>query len=383
MGVGDAQDGFFFGYNGADFGILRRSGGKPEIRTIQVTTASSNAEDITITLNSVAVTDVTVTSSGVITTTANEIAAHDYSDVGGGWEAVANGDIVEFVSWTSGSLSGTYSLSGATSAVGSPASLLTGVAATDTWTPQSDWNVDTMTGTGNSMKLEPTKGNIYKIQYQWLGFGMIRFAIEHDTNGELETVHEIRYANANLTPSINNPTLSLCALVSNASNTSDLVVFSSSMAGFAEGKIPEPVVKHVEILNKTFTSATIVPAITLHSSVLFQGVVNKVRVKITNISVEVESGKPVIIQVIRGAVLVGASFLAHDSDTSVIDVDTTATATVNGEILDAFPVSSADDKEKKVGVFIEAHKQITIAGAQASSGTNSVTKIIIDWEEDF
>lgn len=385
IGVGDSGDGYFFGYNGAAFGILRRSGGNPEIRSIQVTTKSTTAEDITITLDGDADSTVTVTdaSAGDATTTANDIAAHDFSNLGSGWQAIANGDAVDFLSYTSESRAGTYSLAAST-AVGDDSQLLAGVSQTDTWTAQSSWSEDVMDGTGPSgVTLDPTKGNVFQIQYQWLGYGQIRYLVEDPSIGKYMVVHTIDYANANTLPSLNNPTLPLCAYVGNTSNTSDILLYSSSMAGFSEGKMPEPTVKHSTILNKTFTDATLIPAVTLHNNNIFQGKLNRVRIKITSISVEIESGKPVLIEIVRDTILTAASFSAHDADLSVAQVDTTATAVTSGEVITSFSVPSAGEKEKTSPIFIEPTHFITIAGAQATSGTNSITKIIVNWEEDF
>ena len=93
VGLGDSQDGFFFGYNGEIFGILYRKG--------------------------------------------------------------------------------TYGVT------------VTQVTVTDTWIPQVSWNQDPFNGTGASgVVLDPTKGNVYKIQMEWLGFGDINFFIENPNNGD-------------------------------------------------------------------------------------------------------------------------------------------------------------------------------------------------------
>lgn len=392
VGIGDAGDGYFVGFNGADFGFLRRSGGNPEIRSITVTARSLTAENITITLDgdadaTVAVSDAT---AGDVTTTANEIAAHDYSNLGRGWKAIANGAIVNFISYNSQPRNGIYSLSGATNAVATTSQKLAGNTPTDTWVKQTEWNADRFlqsTDPDNSpanVTLDPTKGNVFQIKYQWLGFGQINLYIEHPEDGQLELAHSINYANANTVPSINSPTLPLCALVENTSNTTDMVLYSSSMAGFAEGKIPEQSeVKHTHIIDVTFSSTAIVPAITLHNNGVFAGRLNRVRMKIKSISVQVISGKPAVIQLIKEATLTGASFSDHSTGESVALIDTTAVGTTNGEVINAFSVASLDEKEKTVPLSIEPTKFITIAGAQAAAGTDTVAKIIVNWEEDF
>jgi len=391
-GIGDSGDFLGFGFDGADFGILRRKGGNPEIRSIQVTTKSTIAENITITLDgdadaAVAVTDAT---AGDVTTTANDIADHDFSNLGRGWKAIPNGDTVNFISYNSEPRTGAYTLSGATTAVGVSSQKLAGISPTvEDWIKQINWSEDRFlqsTDAANSpsgITLDPTKGNVFQVVFGWLGFDAIAFFIKHPETRRWILVHVIEYANANVTPSINSPTLPICALVENTTNATDIIMHGSSMGGFAQGKIPEPTVKHVHIVDITFTSTAIAPAITLHNNGVFASKINRVRMKITEISTLVESGKPVIIQVVRGAKLTGASFADHSTGESVALVDTSATATTNGEIIDAHSVASGAEKETEERISIEPTEFLTIAGAQATGGTNSVVKIIVKWTEDF
>ena len=386
IGVGDNSDGFFFGYNGADFGILRRYGGLPEIRSLQITTKSTTAENITITLDgdadaSVAVTDAT---AGDVTTTVNDIVSHDFSNLGRGWRAIALGDTVNFISYGSASYSGSYSLSGATTAVGSFTQKLAGVEPAEIWDQQEDWNEDSFDGNSPSeVSIDPALGNVYQIRYQWLGYGRISFYIEHPDDGQYHLVHAINFANTSLIPSVFSPTLPLCAIAENISNTTDITVYSGSMGGFSEGDPPEPYVEHVHIIDITFSSTTIVPALTIHNGGVFANKINRIGMRIKSVSVSVESGKPVIIQVVDNATLTGAAFLEHNASESVAFYDDNATAIADGEVTRAFSVESGGEKEKIIGKNLNPTKFITIAGAQATTGTNSICKIIVTWTEDF
>lgn len=116
IGIGDAGDGYFFGYDGVDFGILRREAGNVEVRSLQITTASTTAENITITLDGDANT-VTVTNSGNVTTTVNEIVADTgWADLGSGWTAHAEGDTIVFQSYDTAAHEGAYSITATTAA---------------------------------------------------------------------------------------------------------------------------------------------------------------------------------------------------------------------------------------------------------------------------
>ena len=91
-----------------------------EVRTFTVTTKSTHADSVDITLDG-DVTAVTVTdqTAGTTSSTATEIAAGDYSAAGTGWTAVADGADVIFTSLDLlPSHTGTYSITNATSADG-------------------------------------------------------------------------------------------------------------------------------------------------------------------------------------------------------------------------------------------------------------------------
>lgn len=384
-GIGNAQDGFFFGYNGADFGILHRKGGALEDCELTITTASSTAENITITLNGNAV-SVAVTASGNITTTANEIASHDYSNVGSGWFAEVHGDVVEFVSFEAETKGGAFTLSGATTAVGSFSQAVAGAAPTDTWITQADWD-DPMDGTGASgMTLDPTKGNVFEINFQWLGFGAVRFYIESQATGEFVKVHEISYTNQNLTPSVNNPTLPLCAAVKNTSNTTDIAIKIGSMGGFIEGKhVDHSQVRHGVDNEITGLSTTELPVITIHNDRTFQGVENRVRIRLDYVGLAVSGGsKTVIIKFKFGTTLTDASFTAVDSNSSVMEVDKAATAVSGGVQQFSIPMQSGDDKFIDLtGVEFEMEPGdfFTVTAVQTSSGGASVVDVDLNWEE--
>jgi len=106
----------------------------------------------------------------------------------------------------------------------------------DNWIPQASWNQDPMNGTGPSlMNLDPTKGNVYKIQYQWLGFGDINFFIENPLTDSFVLVHQIQYPNSFTITTITNPSLPLIIYAANTTNATNISVKSPSMGAFVEG----------------------------------------------------------------------------------------------------------------------------------------------------
>ena len=388
IGIGTASEGYYFGYNGATFGILRRQGGSPEIRTLTISTKSSDVDTITITLDGDADNTVSVTNGADTTITANEIAAHDYSDLGLGWKAHAMGPNVVFESYNAASKTGTYSLTDATSAVGSFAQSVAGAAPTETVVAQSSWSEDVMDGTGPSgITLDQTKGNVYEIRYQWLGFGIIEFYIENPSNGKFILVHKIEYANANTIPSVDNPTLPLCLAVANTSNTSDIVLQSASMMGGIEGKDIEEGILNTAVVETTGITTTETPILSIHNHTVYQSKVNRVRVSPEELGVSFDASaanKPAVIRVRQNATLTAASFSAVDANTSVMMKDTVATAVSGGTLVFAQSIAEGTalsfDLSGKTGK-LEPGETLTIS-LEASNGTID-PDVTFGWKELF
>jgi hypothetical protein len=387
LGIGNAEDGLFFGYNGTAFGILHRRGGGIEVRTLTVTTKSSDAENITITLDGVAKTDVAVTNGADTTVTANEIAAADYSDVGVGWKAVAVGATVVFQSWGSGAKSGTYSLSSATSAVGTFAQTLAGNAPTDTWIAQADWNKDVMDGTGSSgITLDTTKGNVYQIQYQWLGFGILKFFIENGETGKLVEVHDIQYSNLNTITSFVNPSLPCYMGVINTTNTTDVSITSGSFMAGTQGVKELAGVTYGQHVTASPGTASEVPVLSIRNMLIFQGQTNRVDVKLTVLNSSVEHNKPVVMNFYIDATLVAASWSDIDAASSVVQFDTAATSFTGGtEIFSMALGRTGNDTVELVNklVGLLAPGQTLTVTAVPESGTTHIVGASLNWIEDF
>lgn len=242
IGIGDAENGFFFGYIGSDFGIIRRYGGAVEVRELIITTKPSVAGDITITLNGESI-NITVSNTDEIVDVVKLITNQDFSTIGGGWKIVKNVDRIYFISILAETRGGSYSFSGGstgTVATG-PTLILEGSSPTEIFTDQSSWNTDNANGDTILPVLNKNKGNVYKIVYQWLGYGSINFFIENSENGKYVKVHSIKYSNANDDPTIYQPNLPFTILVDNLSTTSNLSLkcASASVDIQGEGKISE------------------------------------------------------------------------------------------------------------------------------------------------
>jgi hypothetical protein len=301
VGVGRCGEGYFIGFQGVDFGVLRRVGGVDEIQTLTITSGddgTSGTFQIRLGddgLSSVIDPDNNATVSEV----ARTIVETDFSDLG--W-VVSHSDIDKATPQTTATVyfkalnaevkSGTFEIVDSSSGVvGTFSQDIAGVASTETFTASTDFNTDKLDGTGEVLQtIDFTKGNVYQIRYQWLGFGKIDFFIENPDTGEFTLIHEIKYANTETAPSIFRPTLPVRAEVENTTNNSNMTICMASAAAFTEGSKKTPA--------RTFLGASNarsgldaadgeVPLIALKNDLVFQGVENRHRLSINSAAVSV------------------------------------------------------------------------------------------------
>lgn len=380
-GPGDDCNGFFFGYNGTAFGVLRRSGGEREVRTLTITTASATNENVTVTLEGATKT-VAVTNSGVTTTTASQIAAGDFTTTGSGWDAYQTGSTVVFVARLAGARAGTFSLT-ATTAVGAFATTLAGASPTDTWTAQSAWNVDRCDGFGKGLlNLDPTKLNVFQVRYQYLGGGAIQFHVETAVKGVFALVHEIQYAGSATTPSVATPNFPLSWIAENASNTSNISVSSASGAAFTEGNVRLLGRKGSTKSSKTgITTAT--PIMSIRNPLFVNGKNNKVQAHMWELAAAANGTRVSFLDVIANGTLTGANWSPVDSVENIVDVDTTATAISAGRVLCTLALGANGNSlllfPEIIDRFLAPGDVITFVG---SSAANAEIGLAPSWVED-
>lgn len=259
-GLGNLTSALYFGTQASlgQFGVFRRFGGVPEIRVLTITSEASSGGTAWVELDGVRV-SVTLDTVSPESNAAN-IAKVDYSHLR--FRANQINNTVVFMSTsvtpTEGPRNtGNYSLTmnTAVGAVGSFARTRAGEFMSEEFVPQYEWNVDTMDGSGPSQKvLDVTKGNVYSIAFQWLGFGGITMSIENADSNRIVPVHQFKYANSAVTPSLNTPSMQLAYVTSATTTATEASISMSSGAFFIHG----PVIRESPIFSTV--SATITPA---------------------------------------------------------------------------------------------------------------------------
>lgn len=391
LGCGTSESGFYFGYNGTSFGILYVTGGVREIQTLTITTASTATNDYVITFpDGTTTATVAATANSSTTKTAWEIAQGTFP----GWSAKAVGSTVVFLAADAKNHSGTFSLAqtgAGTPAAGTCVETLAGAASTDTWIPQSEWNGDIMDGSGalksttsagnpSGITLNPTKGNVYEIGIQYLGFGSVEFKVEAGLSGnnpEFITVHTLRFPNTLTAPHVTQPSFPFTMAAYSAGSTTDVTVKASSFAGFIEGQVKYigPRMSFYRETNGFVASAanTYYPLFTIRNSLVYKSRANQSVVRLLSLSCSHDDATPISFVIIRSATLGGTPSFSAYSTKSCIEWDTaatTATISTNDQIIYSLNLGqsgggavSLDDE-----ITLQPGETITVA-ARAVTGT--------------
>ena len=219
-----------FAYIGTEFGIAHVSNGHGELQELELTVAAAGAESATVTINDIGYT-VNLSGGGTLAIDAYEIAVSLESQVPN-YTFTSNESCVIAQAQLPRS-QGVFAYSSATS-TGVWVQEVAGQAVTVDFTPQSAWNIDTRISNNTDINLDPTKGNVYQVQFQ-SGFGDITFSIEDSVSGLPVEVHKIRYANNNVLPSLSNPTMRGGWISRNLGGTTSVRIQGESLGLFIEG----------------------------------------------------------------------------------------------------------------------------------------------------
>ena len=370
-----------FGYNNTDFGILHRTGGQLNINRLTISSAASGAETATITLNG---TEFTVDlTSGTTAHNAHEIAQETYT----GYVAFQNGSTVTFIAQNVGEQTGTFSFSSSTAAA-SFSELNSGNAVTDNFVKQSEWNIDKMDGRGPSlMNLDPSKGNVYQIDYQ-SGYGQIVYCIEEPGRGYVVPVHRLQFTNVNDGPNLSLPSLRIGWFAASlGSSGTNLELYGTKAAGLVDGPIipfrnPEAISN-----SKTSIGTSLTPVLSIRVRADFNNDINVSQILPQNAFIAVDGTKPARATVILNGVFTGEPNWTYiDESDSVVEYDTAATGVSIGAgstRLGVIALGKSDGRSinlKSENVTVQRTQVITIA-VQSTSGTTDST-VSLDWIEE-
>lgn len=229
-----------YAHTNGRFGVLRANGGKAHIQGFDFTTLADG--NVTVILNG--------TSFGPIAVNSGSLAGN-LSQLAQGLRALSNFNslwLIEydqsklrFLSTSLGPQNGTFNITSTAAISFTSPVRQNGVAQTENWTFQEDFNLDKLDGTGYSgVTIDPSKLNVYQINFRWLGAGEIRYAIENPLNGDMFFFHHEHYSNTHEVPHLDNPSMKIGYVAANISGGVGVVTTrGASFLGAIEGIVEQ------------------------------------------------------------------------------------------------------------------------------------------------
>jgi hypothetical protein len=386
-GVGNLCCGFFFGVNPADgeFGILHRKTGLPAVYKLTIDTAPNAGQIATITLDGI---DFEVTlSSSTAQVAAYDITIASNTFLPGQWLLEQIDNTVTFFSETVvGTRSiNSYSFSSTGNATGTFTTISEGITVENEWISQHNWNQNKLNGYEISkMNFNPTKGNVFQIQYQWLGFGIIKFLIEDNITGAFVPVHSIRYANKHILPSITQPALKLLWSVNATTVASSGTMQMASGGLFNEGIIKDFDNNFSLSESHTTSSSSEEHILTIKNRQTFYGKTNNAVIKPKFLSFINDANKGGIIKVYSGTILTDYNYQYVNEIKSVSVFDISGTISSGTEIFTA-GIAKGSTVEVNLSnfenLFLQQNETLTFTITRVTN-TNVEVSATMVWHED-
>ena len=373
-----SESAFGFGFDGADFGILHARDGVLENQELTVTSGATGNENATITVDGVEYT--VALTIGSVEKNAYEIATSLSLQVPGyGFSSTTNK--VYALAQLPDFGAGAFLFSGATAAA-SWFQVSSGTIADETWVKKADWNVNP------DIDIDPTKGNVYQIQIQYLGFGAIRFFAENTITGILELVHIIRYANTSLVPSVPNPIFRVGWAARNKGNTSDIVVQGASAAAFLEGKISFDFIPSGICHTQLAVDTTRTNIITLKNRLTFNGVSNRAEIIPITLGLSSDTTKTAFFELVVNPEVATGDFLEYnffDEQLSLMEIATNKVEITGGDVIACFSVAGGNSLPVDMQTILKAQDPGTAVSitSRISGGSASQMDVSPVWGDDL
>lgn len=308
----DREDGYSVGYSGSTvddasrkIGFLHRRNGSAQIEQLTVTVAPTGAQTATITLNNVAFT-VLLTTSTSTAFTAKQICVALRADpvCGQQWDIEACSNIVTFTYYSPGPKTSTYSFSSTgagTIAVASFSQLVLGVTPTDVWTYVGSWD-------NQDIQFDPTKLNVFGLDFRWLGAGIVRLFMEDPATGRMVLVHTQRWASTSTVPHLNKPSLRLVYRSGTTNNaitpSQNVIVSGSSVFSGIQGVVVQTTSSqsYYALDGTTRAKDTVWHLLSIQNPLTRGNDINKSTLIMQDLSVSAQANDPSVVYVIKNCI---------------------------------------------------------------------------------
>ncbi len=365
-----------FGYNGTSFSIIHEYNGAAEVQKMTVTASGGGTTTVTLDGDSVGIATL---GADTVQTTAEKLRAGLVGDatLNAKWKFEQVDDIVYAISKSVGNKTGTMSVTGASTVSISEATQ--GVSKTSNNVAQGSWDKSPFSG------FDPTKINVYKIQFGYLGAANLNFFLYNPNTGEFELVHSIKWANANSVTHLGSPNLKAGWKVESLGSTTNLTIEGASASIMLEGD--EVIVNNTFASNNQSASVTtsLVSILTIKNRSIFNDRHNLGKVFPISISVDNDHNKGSIVSIYRNATIAGTqNYQFQNEFNSTVIVDTAGTTVTGGTLIKSLTVAANGSVEVDLTTLkteLLPDDTFTLA-VKTISGTSTNITAAITWKEE-
>lgn len=264
----------------------------------------------------------------------------------------------------------------------------------DNFVAQTDWNGDKCNGTGSSgFNWNKTFGNVMQVRYPFLGYGAITFWVQNPTNGAWILCHTIQYPNSTASVQVSNPSFPFFAVVTNAGNTSNLIMYVGSVGVFISGQR--------QFLGAQWAAGAIKNAITTEANLFnvrncttYNTVLNSGLVRLRSISAGTDNGNGIATIRLKQGVTIGGSPSFSPISGSTVDQGVTIT---NGNSIASLDVAGTGTAGTTIfnlalarnsnfsidltpfSIFLAPVQTLTVTAESTASASIFVS---LNWQED-
>jgi hypothetical protein len=236
---------------------------------------------------------------------------------------------------------------------------------------------------------DPTKGNVYRISFGYLGFAAINFEVM-TPSGSWASIHKIEYPNSNTVTHIMNTNLQPRGSAANTGNNTDISLkVGSFSAGIVDGGGFDPASRRFTFdqTNQSITAGSLM-VITFRSKSTFASLTNYIQSVLTLLSFNTDLSKSSLWELEKNATITGTpTWNDVDTNDSTIEYSTNAVVTRGSGRLDfSIPLGKVDRElitnleEQEIELLPQDTMTLFIITPTGTTGTYDLS---FRWKEKF
>lgn len=279
---------------------------------------------------------------------------------------------------------------------------------TDSWITQTGtpvgagttgaWNQDQLQGAGqSSITLNQQYGNTYKIQYNWLGFGIVNFYVQNPADGTWILVHTMSSVNGLVSnSSILNPSMQLLAITQNIGmGVGNVILRTGGMSAAIQGYVVGPTsYSRFSSSNSNVIGTTEQTFLSIQNNATYQSRDNQSTVIVDQLSLGLGAvGGAFVATLVLNPLVTGASY-TNVAPNSVVSYDTglravSYTGVTGARALMVIYLSNNDGTKKGLENINLSSQKISLAPSEVlvvtlqslAGGTLSPVSVGLSWYE--